>query len=213
MPSTPRSLLLFGMVLARVFSHRCFSGNGKFKKHMNHDLQKCMKHSYWVVLSCTMVLLAVLGLLVRKNCGGCGRPDYPLMYTSSEGVFLAFSQDFASGKDRLLEYRTDKLKLESLPVWELGDETTNGFTVSLDRIIEIAREDASRRFGVHQENLYLEDVSFCQVPDQKESRWFYTVRFTVNKSSRYYLRNTFERKLMSSVLLMDGSVVEPKMLP
>lgn len=176
---------------------------------MNHDLQKCIMHPYWVFLPCTLVLLAVLGLLVKEKGGGHGIPDHPLMFTTSEGVILAISQDFASGKDRLLEYSTDKLKLESLPVWELGDETTNVFTVSLDRIIEIAREDASRRHGVHQENLYLEDVSFCRVPDPKESRWFYTVRFMSNTSSKQHMQNRFENKLMTSVLLMDGTVVAP----
>lgn len=127
----------------------------------------------------------------------------------SSNVLVTLAPSSVPGEEKFVEYCLDRKRFEALPIWELGDPVTNVFAISIDKIIDIARDDVISRYNAKPDKMFLNNVDLRRFEFQTGSRWFYSVTFMVNTSSKPFLVNPRDNKVMLSIVMLDGSVVAP----
>lgn len=127
----------------------------------------------------------------------------------SSNILVTLAMSSVPDEAKIVEYSVERKRFETIPTWELGYSATGMFSVPLEKIIEIARDDVVSRYGAQPEKMFLNNVEFRRIEFQSESKWFYSVRFMVNTSSKPFLVNPRDNKMMTSIVLSDGSTVAP----
>lgn len=171
----------------------------------------------------TVVALASVALVVSKQHEGRWtlspirlNSSNPLIENTREtdasrtNVIIAYTPIIAPDGIRLLEYSIDRDVYEKLPVWNPETSGDKSIPMPLYDAIEIAQRDIKERYGMQSDIISLNSAGLGHIGDRNGGRWFYAVLFNVNIDSSLVLRNQCENEILTTIVLMDGSIVDPK---
>lgn len=124
-------------------------------------------------------------------------------------VIIAYAPVNAPDGIRFQEYSINIERYENLPVWIPENSDSRSFPMSLEVAIDIAQKHILERYGIRSDKMHLSGAGLGYIGDRNEGRWFYTVLFNVNTTSRPDLIDPCENTILTTIVLMDGSVVDP----